>query len=217
MAGDATREHREHMVETQLRSRGIADQRVLDVMLDVPREAFVPEARPDVAYADAALPIQAGQTISQPYIVARMTELVRPRPGGLILEIGTGSGYQAAVLAKLGCRVISFERHPELARIARTRLDGLGVGDRVDVRVGDGSLGAAEDGPFDGILVTAAGPRIPFELREQLVDGGRLVMPVGSRERQELVIVERHGNEWREWSDGPVVFVPLVGQGGFEA
>lgn len=215
--GRESRERRERMVEGQLRSRGIADPRVLDVMRELPREAFVPEAEPDVAYADAALPIPAGQTISQPYIVARMTELIRPRPGARILDVGTGSGYQAAVLATLGCEVISYERQPELVETARRRLEQLGLGDRVDVRFGDGSLGAPDDGPFDGIVVAAAAPQVPVELREQLVDGGRLVMPVGSRERQQLVVVERHGNEWREWSDGPVVFVPLVGEGGFEA
>ncbi len=217
MSGGPTESEREReaMVVSQLERRGIADERVLTAMRELPREAFVPGKRRDLAYADAALPIPAGQTISQPYIVARMTELLRTRPGDRILEVGTGSGYQAAILARLGCRVISYERQAELAHSARERLRALGFGDEIEVRHGDGSIGAADDGPFDGILVTAAAPRIPEALREQLVDGARLVVPVGPRDHQQLIVVERHGDEWREWSDGPVVFVPLVGEAGF--
>ena len=203
------------MVASQLRGRGIADDRVLEAMGELPREEFVSDWRKDIAYADAALPIEAGQTISQPYVVARMTELLRPKEGGLILEVGTGSGYQAAVLAKLGCRVVSYERQPELAEGARERLARLGFGDRVEVRLGDGSAGDPGGTLFDGIIVTAAAPRIPHALREQLKEGGRMVIPVGPRDHQDLLLVVRHGDEWVERSDGPVVFVPLVGEGGY--
>ena len=203
------------MVADQLRGRGIADERVLKVMGELPREAFIPNSRRDLAYVDGALPIAAGQTISQPYVVARMTELLRPKPDDRILEIGTGSGYQTAILAKLGCDVVSYERQPELAETARERLRSLGLGDRVEVRIGDGSGGDPAGGLYDGIIVTAAAPRIPEGLREPLVDGGRLVIPVGPRDHQELLVVERRGSDWIERSDGPVVFVPLVGLGGY--
>ncbi len=205
------------MVERQLRDRGIRDARVLAAMASVPREAFVPEWRREAAYADAALPISGGQTISQPYVVARMTELLEVEPGMRVLEIGTGSGYQAAVLAELGARVVSIERVAELAASARERLHRLGYGDRVEVRVGDGSLGDPAGAPWPRIMATAAAPRVPVPLREQLdPDGGRLVLPVGGRAHQNLLVVERHGNEWIERSDGPVVFVPLVGEAGWE-
>ena len=206
---------REAMVARQLRARGIRDERILKVMGELPRELFVPGWRRELAYEDGALPIAAGQTISQPYVVARMTELLAPRPGDRILEIGTGSGYQTAVLGRLGARVVSYERQPELAATARERLRELGFGDEIEVRLGDGSAGDPTGELYDGILVTAAAPRIPDGLREQLVDGGRLVIPVGPRDHQQLLLVERHGNEWRERSDGPVVFVPLVGEGGY--
>jgi protein-L-isoaspartate(D-aspartate) O-methyltransferase len=204
------------MVARHLRARGIADERVLRAMSTVPRELFVSDALRSTAYADEALPIPAGQTISQPYMVARMTELVAPRAGGRILEIGTGSGYQAAILAILGAAVVSIERQPELAVTARERLARLGLGGAVDIRVGDGSMGDPEGAPWDGIVVTAAAPSIPTALREQLSpDGGRLVIPVGDRSRQELMLVVRHGDEWRDRNEGPCVFVPLVGEGGF--
>jgi protein-L-isoaspartate(D-aspartate) O-methyltransferase len=206
---------REAMVGQQLRGRGIRDERVLEAMGKLPRELFVPGWRSELAYEDGALPIAAGQTISQPYVVARMTELLAPREGDRILEIGTGSGYQTAVLALLGCRVVSYERQPELAETARRLLRELGLDATVEVRLGDGSAGDPAGELYDGILVTAAAPRIPDGLREQLADGGRLVIPVGPRDHQLLVVVERHGNEWRERSDGPVVFVPLVGEGGY--
>jgi protein-L-isoaspartate(D-aspartate) O-methyltransferase len=203
------------MVASQLRARGIADERVLDAMERIPRELFVRESHRKWAYADEALPIDAGQTISQPYIVARMTELLNPREGDRVLEVGTGSGYQAAVLAALGASVLSLERHEELASNARRILDALGLGERVEIRVADGSLGAPDDAPFERIIVTAAAPSIPIPLREQLAEGGRMVIPVGTRREQELLTVVRHGDEWRESSDGPVVFVPLVGEEGF--
>ena len=204
------------MVERQLRGRGIADERVLAAILAVPREAFVPEHIRRAAHADEALPIEAGQTISQPFIVARMTELLRVEPGDRVLDIGTGSGYQAAVLAELGCLVVSIERITELAVSAGERLRALGYGDRVEVRVGDGSLGDPAGAPWRGILVAAAAPAVPAALRDQLdPGGGRLVLPVGSVDRQELIVVERQGDEWRETSDGPVMFVPLIGEAGF--
>jgi protein-L-isoaspartate(D-aspartate) O-methyltransferase len=206
------------MVASQLRSRGIADTRVLEAMAEVPRDAFVEQSDRSRAYADEALPIAAGQTISQPFIVARMTELLAPRPGDRVLEIGTGSGYQAAILARLGCRVRSIERQPDLATTARQRLLELGFGDRVEVRLGDGSAGDPEGAPWDGIIVTAAAPAVPAPLREQLrADGGRLVVPVGDRWRQDLVVVVRDADVWREWNDGQVVFVPLIGEEGFPA
>ena len=216
--GDDLVAARAWMVERQLRSRGIADERVLSAIQTVPRDAFVPERVRSAAHADEALPIEAGQTISQPFIVARMTELLRVEPGDRVLDIGTGSGYQAAVLAELGCRVVSIERIPELANSARARLDRLGYSDRVEVRVGDGSLGDPGGAPWRGIVVAAAAPAIPTALREQLdPQGGRLVLPVGGPEHQELIVVERRGHEWRETSDGPVMFVPLIGEGGFRA
>jgi protein-L-isoaspartate(D-aspartate) O-methyltransferase len=216
--GEPERSAREAMVATQLRARGVADERVLRVMGEVPREAFVPDWRRDLAYADGALPIPAGQTISQPYMVARMTELLATQPGGRVLEIGTGSGYQAAVLAALGCRVVTIERQAELVATARERLVRLGFGGVVEVRHGDGSLGDPAGAPWDGIIVTAAAPTVAPGLREQLAIGARLVIPVGPRDHQELIVVERRSrDEWREWSDGPCVFVPLVGEGGFRA
>jgi protein-L-isoaspartate(D-aspartate) O-methyltransferase len=205
------------MVARQLRGRGIKDERVLEAMGNVPRELFVAPGERRHAYADEALPIEAGQTISQPFMVARMTELLEVKPGDRILEIGTGSGYQAAILARLGARVTSLERQEILAETARTRIGELGLGDAVAIRVADGSLGDPAGAPWDGIIVTAAAPAIPDALREQLADGGHLVIPVGPRDRQVLIVVTRHGNEWSEQPDGAVIFVPLIGAGGFES
>jgi len=203
------------MVAKQLRRRGIRDERVLDAMATTPREQFVPGVPTSLAYDDRALPIDAGQTISQPYMVARMTELLRVEPGDRVLEIGTGSGYQAAVLAKLGATVTSIERLADLADAARATLRQLGI-EGIDVRVGDGSKGDPDGAPWDGIVVTAAAPAIPHALREQLDVGARLVIPVGPRFQQDLIVVERRSpNDWQEWSDGAVVFVPLVGEAGW--
>ena len=203
------------MVAQQLRRRGIRDERVLEAMATTPREQFVPGVPTSLAYDDRALPIDAGQTISQPYMVARMTELLQVKPGDRVLEIGTGSGYQAAVLARLGAKVTSIERLVDLADTASATLRELGI-DGVDVRVGDGSRGDPDGAPWDGIVVTAGAPAIPHSLREQLADGARLVIPVGPRYQQDLIVVERRGpNDWQEWSDGAVVFVPLVGEGGW--
>jgi protein-L-isoaspartate(D-aspartate) O-methyltransferase len=203
------------MVERQLRGRGIRDERVLAAMAALPRDRFVPPDMRSRAYTDDALPIAAGQSISQPWMVARMTELLEPRPGMRVLEVGTGSGYQAAVLARLGCAVVSVERHRELADSARDRLAELGLGNLVRVVVGDGSAGRAEDAPFDAIVVTAAAPRIPDALPRQLVEGGRLVVPVGPRRRQELILVVRRGDTFERRECGGCVFVPLLGAEGF--
>jgi protein-L-isoaspartate(D-aspartate) O-methyltransferase len=208
-------EERRRMVEQQLRDRGIRDERVLAAMGSIPRERFLGPVGRARAYADEAVPIDAGQTISQPWIVARMTELLAPQPGDRILELGTGSGYQAAILAKLGAHVTSLERHAVLAATARERLDTLDLPGSVAIRTANGSLGDPGGAPYDGIIVTAAAPSIPTELREQLADGGRLVIPVGPRDHQILTLVERHGDDWRDTPQGAVVFVPLIGRGGF--
>jgi protein-L-isoaspartate(D-aspartate) O-methyltransferase len=205
---------REAMVGEQLRRRGIVDERVLGAMAAIPRDAFVPDEARWEAYADEALPIGAGQTISQPYMVALMTELLDVQPGDRILEIGTDR-YQAAVLAWLGARVTSIERQTPLIPAARARLAALRLKERVEIRLADGSLGDAAGAPWDGIIVTAAAPAIPDALREQLTDGGRLVIPVGPRDRQILTVVTRHGEEWTERPAGACVFVPLIGEGGF--
>ena len=204
------------MVANQLRARGIADERVLQAMAAVPRDEFVPDDQRPAAYDDEALPIGEGQTISQPYMVARMTELLDVEPGDRILEIGTGSGYQAAILAWLGALVTTIERQVALVPDARTRIEALGLGDAVEIRLADGSLGDPAGAPWDGIIVTAAAPAIPNELRDQLADDGRLVIPVGPRDRQILTVVTRHGQDWTEQPDGACVFVPLIGAGGFE-
>jgi len=206
---------RARMVADQLLARDIRDPRVIAAMDIVPREAFVAPGAYGQAYADHPLPIGAGQTISQPYIVARMTELLAVGRGDRVLDVGTGSGYQAAVLAELGCLVTSVEREPSLAAGARARLEALGYGDRVTVTTGDGTLGMADGAPWDGILVAAAAPEVPEALRNQLGDGRRLVIPVGSRREQQLLVVERHGSEWLERSDGACVFVPLIGAEGW--
>ena len=201
---------RERMVRGQLRARDIIDERVLTAMQKVPRHEFVPESERDKAYADHPLPIGGGQTISQPYIVALMSQLLEVRGDERVLEVGTGSGYQAAVLAQLVREVFSIEIDPTLAAAAQRRLTQLGY-DNVRVRAGDGFLGWPEAGPFDAIIITAAAPRIPESLVAQLREGGRVVAPVGQRGLQTLLVgVKRDGKLQRE-SHAKVVFVPMTG------
>jgi protein-L-isoaspartate(D-aspartate) O-methyltransferase len=197
-----------------LRRRGINDVAVLRALDDVARERFVDDRFADDAYADRALPIACGQTISQPFVVAYMTEQLGVRPEHKVLEVGTGSGYQAAVLAELGANVISIERLNELAEGARRRLREAGY-PKVEVVVGDGTEGWPAGGPYRSILVTAGGPSVPQPLLEQLdQEGGRLVMPVGTREHQFLTLVQRDGSDLRTTALEPVVFVPLIGRFG---
>jgi protein-L-isoaspartate(D-aspartate) O-methyltransferase len=207
-------EARARMVEHQLHRRGISDERVLHAMGRVPRELFVPENVRHLAYADGALPIGSGQTISQPFIVATICSLLGLAGNERVLDVGAGSGYQAAVLAELADEVVTIERVAELAEQARTALREAGY-DNVEVRVGDGSLGVPERAPFEGIAVAAAAPTVPSALYDQLAEGGRLVVPRGGRGGQDLVLVERT-------PDGPVErrsvscrFVPLLGEEGF--
>ena len=207
---------RARMVEEQLAARGIADARVLDAMRAVPREGFVAEWLRGDAYADRPLPIEAGQTISQPYIVALMVEAAQLTPTDRVLEIGAGSGYAAAVMARLAKEVIALERQPQLASIAAARMREMGI-DNVDVECVDGSGGCPERAPFDAILVAASGPRVPHTLVEQLAPQGRIVMPVGARhEVQRLVRVTRlAGGGEREETLCGVAFVPLIGREGW--
>jgi len=198
------------MIEA-LERYGVRDRRVLDAMERVPREQFVPEELASEAYADRALPIGDGQTISQPYIVARMTELLDPQPGDRVLEVGGGSGYQAAVLSLIVRDVVSVERDATLAAAEAVRLAELGYGN-VRVVHADGSRGHADGAPYDGILVAAAAPSIPAELVAQCAPAGRIVAPLGQRGSQVLTV--RHGDGRIEQA-GPVQFVPLLGPGGF--
>jgi protein-L-isoaspartate(D-aspartate) O-methyltransferase len=209
-AGERTR-----MVEHQLIDRGIRDQRLLYAFLQVPREAFVDESVEDLAYEDSPLPIGAGQTISQPYVVALMIEALDVRPGDRVLEVGVGSGYAAAILSRLADLVYAIERHPDLAQAARHRLARLGD-ENVDIRTGDGTLGLPDAAPFDAILVSAGGPGIPPPLVDQLAPGGRLVIPVGKTREQRLLRITKSAEGISRQQDlGPVTFVPLVGHAGW--
>jgi protein-L-isoaspartate(D-aspartate) O-methyltransferase len=203
------------MVDHQLRGRGITDERVLAAMGRVPRELFLPEELRRFAYEDGAFPIGFGQTISQPFIVAMICQLLALSGDERVLDVGTGSGYQAAVLAELAAEVVTIERVPELAARAQAALAEAGV-EPVEVRVGDGSLGVPEQAPFDAIAVAAAAPTVPAALYDQLVLGGRLVLPRGSRWGQELVLVSRAPEGPIERGSVPCRFVPLVGVEGFE-
>jgi protein-L-isoaspartate(D-aspartate) O-methyltransferase len=206
---------REKMVREQIEARGVRDTRLLEVMRELPRHLFVPPELVREAYQDNPLPIGANQTISQPYMVALMTELLALQGGEKVLEIGTGSGYQAAILGRLARQVFSIEKQESLAPRARERLRSLGV-DNVEVIVGDGSAGLPREAPFEAIIVTAGAPAIPQPLLEQLADGGRLVIPVGSSGMQTLILVTREGEDFKREDKGGCVFVPLVGKHGWK-
>ena len=208
--GEYTRE-RKRMVDRQIMRRGIRDERVLEAMLAIPRHSFVPPDQEHLAYIDAPLPIGSKQTISQPYIVALMTELLSLKGEETVLEIGTGSGYQTAILAYLSKKVISVERIPELAEKARSLLQAQHL-DNIEVIEGDGSCGVAEQAPYQAIIVTAAAPEVPDPLKDQLDNGGRLVVPVGSRAGQILELWVREGQELVCKKLTPVAFVPLIGE-----
>jgi protein-L-isoaspartate(D-aspartate) O-methyltransferase len=203
------------MVERQLRRRGIEDERVLTAMGEVPREEFVPEEHRHRAYDDGALPIGEGQTISQPWVVAAICQAMELEGEERVLEIGTGSGYSAAVLSRLVAEVISIERIAALAERAREMLAELGY-DNVEVIVGDGSRGYPEKAPYDAIAVHAASPAPPRSLLEQLAEGGRLVLPIATRRADLLTVFRRVDDAFEERTIGPCRFVPLIGAEGFE-
>jgi protein-L-isoaspartate(D-aspartate) O-methyltransferase len=205
------------MVDRQLRRRGIEDERVLAAMEAVPREAFLPEALRDRAYADSALPIGEEQTISQPWIVAAICQALELEGSELVLEVGTGSGYSAAVLARLAAHVVSIERHDALSRSAAEVLASLGIGN-VELVVGDGSLGVPQRAPFDAIAVHATAPAVPSGLIDQLAEGGRLVVPIsGDGDADTLTLLRRGGDRIETTGLGPCRFVPLIGEEGFGA
>lgn len=207
-------DERLRMVESQIAARGIHDPRVLFAMKEVPRHLFVPQPYDKSAYEDSPLPIGNGQTISQPYIVAEMTELLALQPADSVLEIGTGCGYQAAILAALVRKVTTIERIPEVVGLARANLATIGI-NNVEVMVGDGTLGYPQNAPYNGIIITAATPSVPQPLVEQLADGGRLVAPVGERDSQELIRLRKKGGSITEEHHGGVRFVPLIGERGW--
>ena len=211
------------MVREQLVGRGVVDPATLAAMAVVPRESFVDPDMRDRAYRDGALSIGRGQTISQPYMVARMVESLNVAAHGwpwtgaapAYLEVGTGSGYEAAVVAQIGASLISIERDAHLAREARRRLEELGY--FVKTVVGDGSRGYEAGAPYAGIIVSAAAPSVPQPLLDQLIDGGRLVIPVGTRQAQRLTVIERNGSHFETTASDPCVFVPLIGEHGHTA
>jgi protein-L-isoaspartate(D-aspartate) O-methyltransferase len=208
---EAYSRERKRMVDQQMVGRGIRDERVLEAMLAIPRHEFVPQDQARRAYIDAPLPIGNHQTISQPYIVALMTEFLNLKGHETVLEIGTGSGYQAAILGHLAKKVYSIERIPELAERSRTLLYSLGL-ENIEVVVGDGSCGLPEHAPYQAIIVTAAAPEVPKPLKDQLSDGGRLVAPVGGRMGQALELWRREGKRLVCEKLTPVAFVPLIGE-----
>jgi len=214
MFNDDFAERRQRMVEQQLRQRGIQDLRVLAAMLKVPRHEFVAAPYRDHAYDDNPLPLGEGQTISQPYIVGLMLELLRLAPDHTVFEIGTGSGYQTALLAELAAFVDSIERQPTLAANAEAILQGLGYAN-VTVHTGDGSLGLPDCAPFDAIIVSAAAPELPATLFTQLKEGGRLVAPVGPSDSQQLLLVNKEKGTPVIVESVPCRFVPLIGARGY--
>jgi len=203
------------MVAEQLVPRGIRDERLLAAMREIPRHRFVPPSLVHQAYADAPLPIGEGQTISQPFIVAEMTQLLELSGTEKVLEIGTGSGYQTAILSRLSMEVVTIERVTSLSDGARKILGELGI-TNVVFRVGDGTLGSPDDAPFDRVIVTAASPDVPAPLFEQLVEGGVMVIPIGGRWEQELCVVRKESGTLRKEMMGGCRFVPLLGRWGFE-
>jgi protein-L-isoaspartate(D-aspartate) O-methyltransferase len=205
---------RQRMVDYHIAARGISQEAVLEAMRNVPRHEFVTSDCLDEAYADYPLPIGHGQTISQPYIVALMTELLDVRPENRVLEIGTGCGYQTAILARLAERIYSIERIPELAELARRNLDRLGV-DNVTIQACDGTLGWPERAPFDRVMVTAAAPKVPDALVEQLADKGKMVIPVGPESVQDLVLVRKERGRVFTENHGGCRFVKLIGRQGW--
>jgi protein-L-isoaspartate(D-aspartate) O-methyltransferase len=214
---EEARGHREVMVDRQIRQRGVRHEAVLRAMEETPREAFMPPTARHAAYEDAPYPILEGQTISQPYVVAYMIEALRPQPHHRFLEVGTGSGYAAAVLSHLVRHVYTIERHPVLAYYARDRFRELGY-DNITDRIGDGSRGWPEHAPYPGILVSAGAPAVPDSLLDQLAPDGRLVIPIGPSHAQELVVVHRRPGGGFEQEDlGAVRFVPLIGREGWSA
>lgn len=205
---------RNAMVEEQLKARHIRDERVLSVMREIPRHRFLPPTLASRAYEDGPLPIGEGQTISQPYIVAEMTQALWLRGTEKVLEIGTGSGYQTAILSCLSREVVTVERLESLSRAAQEKLTSLGM-DNIRFRVGDGTLGAPDDAPFDRVIVTAAAPEVPEPLFAQLREDGIMVIPIGGRWEQELVSVRKDKGEARKEYLGGCRFVPLLGERGF--
>lgn len=215
---DRFESRRHEMVGRQIEGRGVKSEPVLEAMRTVPREAFVPGSYEKMAYRDRPLPIGEGQTISQPYIVAMMAEAAAVEPGDRVLEVGTGSGYGAAVLSRIGGEVYTIERHADLAEDAREVFRELGY-DNIQVKVGDGTRGWPDAAPYDAILATAAGPEVPESFKEQLAVGGKIVMPVGEKlGGQRMTVVEKVADgEFEEEDLGFVRFVPLVGEEGFSS
>lgn len=207
---------RERMVREQIEGRGVRDPRVLDAMRTVPRHLFVMPGNEPYAYDDRPLPIGHGQTISQPLMVAIMSQALESRPQDRVLEVGTGSGYQAAILSRVVREVVTIERHEPLAEAARQALRAAGI-DNVRVLVGDGTEGLPNEAPFDGIIVTAGAPAVPETLKAQLADGGRLVIPVGPAHYQVLIIVTRRGDDFLKAEGSGCSFVPLIGRHGWKS
>lgn len=209
-------EERRRMVNQQLKPRNISNTRVLEAMKKVPREEFVPDSEKDRAYTDRALPIREGQTISQPYIVALMTQQLKVGSSEKVLEVGTGSGYQTAILAELGASIFTVEYHEQLSKKARKRLEKLGYGDQVEFKTGDGSLGWPEKSSFDRVIITAAVPSIPEPIKKQTAGDGLIVAPVGTRYSQKMEVLKKTGKE--DWQKIQLIgcrFVPLLGEGGW--
>lgn len=204
------------MVKRQIARRGIQSPRVLEAFMTVPRHLFVPEGQRQFAYSDGPLPIGENQTISQPYIVAYMTDALKILPEDIVLEVGTGSGYQAAILGQLADQVYSIERHPALAEKAAELLDDLGY-DNIHVHQGDGTQGLPEHAPYQAVMVTAAAPEVPQPLLDQLDEQGRLIMPVGGRGGQILQLWTKQEGQVKKDTLSPVAFVPLIGDHGWSA